>query len=574
MTLPYLSILIQNKWFLITILIAAFAISTVLITAYRFINTIKRIQDRELEKQQETTRQLDIEIKREQLLSKIINQIRSSLDLQTILETTVTEVRTLLDGDRVIVYQFSADKSGTVVAESVGKEWTPSLHQEIQDTCFQSGAVTRYQNGHRWSVNDIQTANLTECHRQLLERFQVKANLVVPIFSLQSQYINSKLGKNTYRANQLWGLLIVHQCRAPRDWEETDLKLIDTIAEHLTVAIQIAQQVQELQESKETIQKVKENELEQQREKSRELNIQFKREQLLAKIANQIRSSLDLQTILETTVTEVRTLLDGDRVVVYQFAADKSGKVVAESVGKEWTPTLHEEIQDTCFQNGEVTRYENGYRWSVNDIQTANLTECHRQLLERFEVKANLVVPIICFHRQYINSKLEKNAEPDLCDELWGLLIVHQCQAPRNWQDSDLELIDRIAEHLTVAIQMAEQVQELQESKETVQQVKERELEQQREKSRELNIQFKREQLLGKIANQIRSSLDLQTILETTVTEVRTLLDGDRVVVYQFAADKSGKVVAESVGEEWTPSLHQEIQDTCFQNGEVTRYEN
>ncbi|GGA55637.1 GAF domain-containing protein [Okeania sp. KiyG1] len=574
MTLPYLSILIQNKWFLITILIAAFVISTVLITAYRFINTIKRIQDRELEKQQETTRQLDIEVKREQLLAKIINQIRSSLDLQTILETTVTEVRSLLDGDRVIVYQFSADKSGTVVAESVGKEWTASLHQEIQDTCFQSGEVIRYHNGHRWSVNDIQTANLTECHRQLLERFEVKANLVVPIFSVQSKYINSKLENNIYPANQLWGLLIVHQCRAPRNWQDSDFKLIDRIAENLTVTIQMAQQVRELQESKETIEQVKERELEQQREKASKLDIQVKREQLLAKIIDQIRSSLDLQTILETTVTEVRTLLHGDRVVVYQFAADKSGTVVAESVGKEWTPTLHQEIHDTCFQNGEVTRYDNGHRWSVNDIQTANLTECHRQLLERFEVKANLVVPIICFHRQYINSKLEKNAEPDLSGELWGLLIVHQCQAPRNWQDSDLELIDRIAEHFTIAIQMAEQVQELQESKETVQQVKERELEQQREKSRELNIQFKREQLLAKIANQIRSSLDLQTILETTVTEVRTLLDGDRVVVYKFSADMNGTVVAESVGKEWTPTLHQEIHDTCFQNGEVTRYDN
>ncbi|MGD1808785.1 GAF domain-containing protein [Dapis sp. BLCC M126] len=573
-TLPDFSILIQDKWLLITILIAAFTISIVLIIVYRFIKTIKRLQNEKLEQQRAKTRKLNIEVKREQLLAKIINQIRSSLDLQKILETTVTEVRTLLDGDRVVVYKFSADKSGTVVAESVGKEWTPTLHLEIQDTCFQNGEVTRYQNGYRWSVNDIQTANLTECHRQLLERFEVKANLVVPIICFNGQYINSNLEKNAQRnlSDELWGLLIVHQCQAPRNWQDRDLELIDRIAEHLTVAIQMAQQVQELQESKETIQQVKERELEQQREKSRALNIQFKREQLLAQITNQIRSSLDLQTILETTVTEVRTLLDGDRVVVYKFSADKSGTVVAESVGKEWTPTLHLEIQDTCFQNGEVTRYQNGYRWSVNDIQTANLTECHRQLLERFEVKANLVVPIFSLQSQYINSKLENNTYP--ANQLWGLLIVHQCYAPRNWRETDLELIDRIAEHLTVAIQMAQQVQELQESKETIQKVKENELEQQREKSRELDIQVKREKLVTKITNQIRSSLNLQTILETTVTEVRSLLDGDRVVVYQFSADKSGTVVAESVGKEWTPTLHLEIQDTCFQNGEVTRYQN
>ncbi|NEQ36112.1 MAG: GAF domain-containing protein [Okeania sp. SIO3I5] len=575
MTLPYLSIFIQNKSLLITILIAAFAISLVLVTAYKFINTIKRIQDGELEQQQERTRQLNIEFKREQLLAKIINQIRSSLDLQTILETTVREVRSLLDADRVIVYKFSADKSGTIVAESVGKEWISTLYQEIQDTCFQNGEVTRYQNGHRWSVNDIQTANLTECHRQLLERFEVKANLVVPIICTQSQYINSKLENDAVSANsgQLWGLLIVHQCHAPRRWQETDLELIDRIAEHFTVAIQMAQQVQEIQESQQEIQQVKDYELEQQREKSHELNIQVKREQLLAKIINQIRSSLDLPTILETTVTEVRSLLDADRVIVYKFSTDNSGIVVAESVGKEWISTLYQEIQDTCLRSSGVTRYQNGHRWSVNDIQTANLTECHRQLLERFEVKANLVVPIICTQSQYINSKLENDRVSANSGQLWGLLIVHQCHAPRRWRETDLELIDRIAEHFTVAIQMAQQVQEIQKSKQEIQQVKEYELEQQREKSRKLNMQVKREQLLAKITNQIWSSLNLPKILETTVTEVRSLLDSDRVIVYQFSANKSGKVVAESVGEEWTPSLHQKIQDTCFQSCEVTRYQ-
>jgi len=474
LTWLYLSILeIQNKWLLITILMAAFTISMVLVlvTAYRLINTTKRIKNKELEQQREKTRQLNIEVKREQLLTKIISQIRSSLDLQTILETTVIEVRSLLNSDRVIVYKFSPDKSGTVVAESVGKEWTPSLHQNIQDTCFQNGGVTRYHKGYRWSVNDIQAANLTECHRQLLERFEVKANLVVPIICLQSQYINSKLEDDTESviSDRLWGLLIVHQCDAPRRWQDTELDLIDKIAEHLTVAIQMAQKVQELQESKEVIQRVKDRELEQQRQQAHELSMQIKREQLFAKITNQIWSSLNLPKILETTVTEVRSLLDSDRVIVYKFSGDKSGTVVAESVGKEWTPSLHQNIQDTCFQSCGVTRYHKDHYWSVNNIQTANLTECHRQLLERFEVKANLVMPIFYAQDQDANLKHHNAKVADTPTQLWGLLIVHQCRAPRCWQDNELELINQIAGHLTIAIQMSQRVQELQESKEAIQ---------------------------------------------------------------------------------------------------------
>ncbi|MDY7022099.1 MAG: GAF domain-containing protein, partial [Cyanobacteriota bacterium] len=185
------------------------------------------------------------------------------------------------------------------------------------------------------------------------------------------------------------------------------------------------------------------------------LSHQAQQESFLAQITSQIWSSWELQPILETAVTEVRALLEADRVIVYQFAADQSGSVVAESVGDGWTASLNQEIQDTCFQKGGGDRYKDGHRWSVNNIYDADLSSCHRQLLEQFEVKANLVIPIFC-------SQVHEIASPV---ELWGLLIVHQCDAPRCWEESDLILIDRVAGHLTIAIQTAQRVQELQESK-------------------------------------------------------------------------------------------------------------
>ncbi|WP_366933999.1 GAF domain-containing protein [Nostoc sp. NMS9] len=57
-----------------------------------------------------------------------------------------------------------------------------------------------------WAATNIYEAGLSDCHIQLLEQFQVKANLVVPIL-LES--------KGT-QAVELWGLFIAHQCSAPR----------------------------------------------------------------------------------------------------------------------------------------------------------------------------------------------------------------------------------------------------------------------------------------------------------------------------------------------------------------------
>ncbi|MGB3560473.1 MAG: GAF domain-containing protein, partial [Geitlerinemataceae cyanobacterium] len=67
--------------------------------------------------------------------------------------------------------------------------------------------------------------------------------------------------------------------------------------------------------------------------------------------------------------------------------------------------------------------------------------------------------------------------------------------------------------------------------------------------------QLEREVLLHRIANRIRQSLELKEILSTTTAEVRSVLGTDRVMVYRFNPDGSGKVIAESIHEQRLPSL-------------------
>ena len=74
---------------------------------------------------------------------------------------------------------------------------------------------------------------------------------------------------------------------------------------------------------------------------------------------------------------------------------------------------------------------------ATEDIYNGGLTECHIQLLEGCQVRANLVVPI-----------LQK-------DQLWGLLIAHQCSGTRKWQESEVELLQQLSVQLSVAIQQA-----------------------------------------------------------------------------------------------------------------------
>ncbi|HBL14006.1 MAG TPA: PAS domain-containing protein [Cyanobacteria bacterium UBA11162] len=161
------------------------------------------------------------------------------------------------------------------------------------------------------------------------------------------------------------------------------------------------------------------------------------REQLVSGMNQRIRQSLNLDEVLNTAVVEVRYFLACDRTVIYRFNSDWTGTIIVESVGEGWTPALEVLIQDNCFQKTKAPLYQQGRIQAVEDIYNANLTRCHIQLLEQFQVRANLVVPIL------------------QGDNLWGLLIAHQCSGTRKWQDEEIECLRQLSVQLSVAIQQA-----------------------------------------------------------------------------------------------------------------------
>ncbi|MEG4342480.1 GAF domain-containing protein [Microcoleus sp. A003_D6] len=165
--------------------------------------------------------------------------------------------------------------------------------------------------------------------------------------------------------------------------------------------------------------------------------------QVLTRVRDQIRSTLDLKTILQTIVREVRVLLDTDRTVIYQFAADKQGEVVVEAVCGQWRSIVGITSPKECFPEGSDCFYRAGRMRAINDIYTEDLTACHREFLEELQVRGSLIVPM-----------RGKDSQ------LWGLLIAHECSGPRVWQTAEQELVQHLADQAAIAIHQAELYQE------------------------------------------------------------------------------------------------------------------
>ena len=165
--------------------------------------------------------------------------------------------------------------------------------------------------------------------------------------------------------------------------------------------------------------------------------------QVLTRVRDQIRSSLDLKTILQTIVREVRDLLDTDRTVIFQFSAGEHGEVVVEAVRGQLQSILGLKSPQNCFPEGSDCFYRSGRVRAINDIDTEDLTPCHREFLEKLQVRASLIVPMI-----------GKDAE------CWGLLIAHECSGPRVWPTAEHELLQHLATQAAIAIHQGELYQE------------------------------------------------------------------------------------------------------------------
>ena len=205
-------------------------------------------QNQKLESQvQERTAKLQQQIDSDRLFTKIAYNIRHSLDLDEILNTTVTEIRELLQVDRVVIYRFNSDWSGVIIAESVLAGWQSILGKVICDPCFAPDWVEPYCNGRIRAVSDIYAVGMSPCHIELLETLQVRAKILVPIVLNAPDNCSSNKCKNSSSPCYLWGLLTAHQCGEPRQWQQYEIKLLQQLAVQIAIAIQQSQLYQQSQ---------------------------------------------------------------------------------------------------------------------------------------------------------------------------------------------------------------------------------------------------------------------------------------------------------------------------------------
>lgn len=480
---------------------------------------------------QERTTTLQEQARYDRLLAGMLGRIRQSLHLEEVLQTAVTEVRQLLDPDRVIIYRFQPDWNGIVAVESVVSPQLSILGKLIEEPCMPK-MIERYQQG-RWSeIEDIYTANLSPCHLEMLAGLQVRANLVVPILV----------------GEQLWGLLIAHQCSEVRHWQQLEKNLLQQLANQIGIAIfqselyrRAQNEIEERKQVEAALARAKQELETRVEERTAQLRATVKQleweiterkqaEQALwesqscMKLINNIGLSLTpnmSESDAIATTIELISRQFPDLRVAYTKVDHQGTLEVVEAVAPRWLSVPAEDTAPTpAMSPGK------GYQLDLQDYPNyLSQLRSHKSIIIDDLAEVADIPPLQNFLASIgVEAYLQVSLPLSECS-----ILSFGANIPWRWSHYEMTTIVEVADYLAVRLKEIRA--------------------QQRRATAEaaLKRQNLKSRLFTDIALKIRQSLRLEEILQTTVTEVQHILQADRVLVYQVFADGSGKAITEAV---------------------------
>ncbi|MEO1375396.1 MAG: methyl-accepting chemotaxis protein [Cyanobacteria bacterium J06635_10] len=285
----------------------------------------------------------------------------------------------------------------------------------------------------------------------------------------------------------------------------------------------------------------------------KEQEVEAQREKLKADITLNIRKSLKVEDIYKTAVREIRQALKTDRVVVYELNPETwDGKVVSESVNAGFPKMMGAYIEDPCFRERQVKMYKNGRVRAITNIyEDTGLKKaaCYIKMLEQFAVQANLVAPIL------------------VEDNLMGLLIAHNCESPREWQQQEIDLFKQLATQIGFAVEQAKLLEKVDKARVVAQSDSEDE----RQQKEELQMQLI--ELLSEVEGAAQGDLTVRA--DVTAGDIGTVADffnsiveslRDIVTQVKSSATKVNQAIGDNSG-----AISSLAEEALAQAGEITR---
>lgn len=225
-------------------------------------------------------------------------------------------------------------------------------------------------------------------------------------------------------------------------------------------------------------------------------------------IPEEAPTDIVLVDIWRDTITRALEFLQLDRLAIYQFTyssaprpwanntiperSPQSGSIVYEALASSEIGSLKHPaiVVQNLLPAGMQLELETGFI-VIDDIHTdRRLSATELQALQAVQVESQVIVPL------------------HLHDQLWGVLLAQQCTQVRSWSSYDCEFLRYVAADMSLAIQQAHTVAELQHQKYTIEQIAEQQAYQLNDAWRTTQVaQQARTEFLSMMSHELRTPL-------------------------------------------------------------------
>ena len=167
---------------------------------------------------------------------------------------------------------------------------------------------------------------------------------------------------------------------------------------------------------------------------------QQEKEKIVRWLVNSIRESLDLDKMFETIVEEIGKLLKVDRCLTALFEKKDGNFYFRNEYRKnEAVVSMSDNEKTVCeipnaWHNMLVKRF---FSVVINDCSKDTLNIKQKEYLENNDIKSLIIIPIV--HKE----------------EILGIIMVHQIEFQRNWEEDHLEILKDIGSQTAIAVRQA-----------------------------------------------------------------------------------------------------------------------
>lgn len=450
---------------------------------------------------------------REALLRKIIETIRSSLDINKILALICEEVAKLFNIGRIVIVEY---KNPDDYSEyEIRKEFKSDLNIKSITDIKVASLVAAYWGENIFSTNgllvfdNISESDTPEYFREAYAEIGAKSAMAMAI----------KKGKNN------WGTIILLDYEKYRHWSEEEQNLITAIVDQIYISIYQADLFTTTKQ-------------------------QFEREELLRKIIEAIRSSLDINTIKNQMVNEVGKALGSDIcfIMLYESSIDY---FYVDEYSEYRAPGEEKSFVGFDAQNRR-------FKWFTDAFK--NHQEVNYSNIQDFITKNNLKdTPEEKFLTEY-NIKSGYNIAIYYANNLLGYIILKYTKETKIINEDDLEFLRLIANQAGIAIHQAKLYKITQK-------------------------QAEREKFSRNIIEILRNTLDKNIIKQLFVKNIGKYYNADRVFFSEYdiknsrylSVDKYSEYLSSPneksvIGQEWSEDYFKEYIRPLLEKREVKIY--